>query len=1035
MSEYSPLRPGNLGQAARSGGPAPTPEAHPKAGTPSGLQLRLFGPIEVRIGLASLPHLRSRKGLWLVALLALRGGRDVDRDWIAGTLWPDCDEFNSRRSLRQTLHDLRLALGTEAWRLKSDEPRTLRLELGGASVDALEFDEAIKKRDPTLLETAVQLYRGPLLEDCAEEWALEGRRQREQAVIGALETLASHATLRHEHGVAADLLRTALRLDMYREDLLRALMQALAADGNAAAALVAFREYRALLGRQLVGEPADETVSLFRRLRDDSRAMRSADTVRRSPRLQGSPASPTRRTLPTPLTALIGRDEDVRKVVFLAARARLLTLTGTGGVGKTRLAIRVAEELAADYDDGVAFVDLAPLESPELLPDVIWAALGAPQEEGLQDPAEVLCSYLSGRRILLVLDNCEQLGPACGALAEILLGRCPGLRILATSRQVLGVKGETVWRTSSLAVPKTGSNRPISAADIGHVSRFQDFAAIQLFAERAHAAESTFRITPKNSVAVVKICSRLDGIPLAIELAAARVKAMPVEKIADRLNDRFRLLLGGRRSSPKSPIPRHQTLRASIDWSYDLLSEQERALMLRLAVFAGGWTLETAEAVCPGEAVQEWELLELLTGLVEKSLVVYQPDEDRYRLLETIRQYLTDRLDEEGAANGAAARFLSYFLDFAEEADKNLTGPAQIEWLARLETEHDNLRAAMSHANAAARGLRDSEPSAGDTENGSLADSSLSMVAALTHFWWVRGYLREGRARIEQALAVGHGSATIRGRALNAAGTLAFRQADYSAASKHYHESLSLSRSSSEPLRIASLLNNLGMVAYAQEDFQSAWSLYSEALALRREHGGPSDVSASLNNLGTVVHRQRDFEAAKTLYRESLAIRRELGDSQGIAGSLNNLAGVALAERDYSGARSLHKESLPIRRDLGDSQGMAASLEALAETEWQWLDPLGVDELSTNSREEKGQGTHECVRAAIRAARLLGAADGLRKAIGAPMLPDEKAENERLIQRIQEVVDAELFAAEWGKGRMMNLEDAVSSALAESREL
>ena len=278
MPENPPQRPRKHGQAAGNGVLLSLSEGSPNPDALSGLELRLFGPIEARVGSHPLPHLRSRKGLWLLALLALRGGRDVDRDWIAGTLWPDCEESHGRHSMRQTLYDLRLALGPEAWRLTSDEPRTLRLALDGLSVDVLEFDAAIERGAPASLESAVGLYRGPLLEDCPEEWALEGRRLREQAFLAALETLASDAKARQEYGAAASRLRAALRIDPFREDLQRALMEALAEDGSPASALVAYREYRAVLGREFVGEPAEETAALFRRLRDESRA-RAKPTV------------------------------------------------------------------------------------------------------------------------------------------------------------------------------------------------------------------------------------------------------------------------------------------------------------------------------------------------------------------------------------------------------------------------------------------------------------------------------------------------------------------------------------------------------------------------------------------------------------------------------------------------------------------------------------------------------------------------------------------------------------------------------------
>jgi predicted ATPase/DNA-binding SARP family transcriptional activator len=1057
MPENPPRLPTNLRQAAGNGAPISASEADTTVGGTSGLELRLFGPMEVRVGSLPLPHLRSRRGLWLLALLALRGGRDVDRDWVAGTLWPDSDESHARRSLRQSLHDLRIALGPQAWRLTSDEPRSLRLELGGAFVDVLEFDAALERGDPASLESAVELYRGPLLEDCSEEWALEGRRQREQSITRALEALASDAARRQDHGVAAGRLRAALRIDPYREDLLRALMEALAGDGSPAAALVAYREYRALLGRELIGEPAEETAALFRRLRDECRACAKAgtDSLQKSP-ISQSAAPTTRRSLPIPFTALIGRDEDVRKVVSLAVQARLITLTGTGGVGKTRLAIRVAEELAADYSDGAVFVDLAPLQNPDLLPDVVRAAVGAPEDKELQDPAEVLCVYLSTRRTLLVLDNCEHLGRACGSLAEMLLGRCACLRILATSRQVLGVKGETVWRVSSLAVPKTVSNKPLSAANIRHVSAFQDFAAIRLFAERARAAESSFEISRKNSIAVVKICGRLDGIPLAIELAAARVKGMPVEKIAERLNDRFRILLGRRRSPTDAPIPRHQTLRASIDWSYDLLCEAEQILMRRLAVFVGGWTLEAAEAVCSGGPVHEWEVLDLLTGLVEKSLVVYQPDEDRYRLLETVRQYLLHSWPEEKAAEQTSRRHFEYFLALAEEADTRVTGAIRTDWLDRVEEEHDNLRAALQCTLATPAWNPDAKA------------SGIRLAAALWRFWHVRGFFREGlhwyAAALEDSSC--HEPTPWRAKALTAAGSMATILGEYIKARAYLEEGLSVARAIDDKRSAGSLLHNLGMLAQHQGDLESARSfltgsllvrrevgdqfgvgstlhhlaqiatevgdykeaviLHEENLSLRRQIGDRWGVAHCLSGLGTVLCLQEEYGQAYSLLQESLAIGYEMGDREGIAVCLHHLGWVALGLHKYAEARSNHLESLKILHELGARASIPEALEALAAVECAKCEEPTNTDFPTDDDRRRGINT---VGEGKTAARLFGAAEALREAVGAIISPAVKQDYVRRVGRLREAMDAEAFATAWAEGRAMTLEQAVACAL------
>src|SRR5713226_5481995 len=368
----------------------------------------------------------------------------------------------------------------------------------------------------------------------------------------------------------------------------------------------------------------------------------------------------------------------------LLSSTALLTLTGSGGCGKTRLALQVAADLLEEYADGVWLVELAPLADPALVPQTVASALGVRDAPGRPLTA-TLTDYLRSKSLLLVLDNCEHLLEAGAQLADALLRSCPRLRLLASSREGLGIGGEQTYRVPSLSLP--------DARHLPPLERLRDFEAVQLFADRARLSQATFAVTQANALSVAQVCQRLDGIPLAIELAAARVKALSVEKLNERLDDMFRLLTGGSRTA----LPRQQTLRALIDWSYDLLSPSEGALLRRLSVFAGGWTLEAAEAVCAGEGVEEWEVLDLLTSLVEKSLVLYEErgGEGRYRLLETVRQYARDRLLEAGEAEAVRGRHLGFVLRLAEEAEPKLSGPEQVVWLDRLEAEHDNLRAAL----------------------------------------------------------------------------------------------------------------------------------------------------------------------------------------------------------------------------------------------------------------------------------------------------------------------------------------------------
>jgi non-specific serine/threonine protein kinase len=500
-------------------------------------------------------------------------------------------------------------------------------------------------------------------------------------------------------------------------------------------------------------------------------------------------------------------------------------------------------------------------------------------------------------------------------------------------------------------------------------------------------------MTSRNAPAIAQVCRRLDGIPLAIELAAARVRAMPVEQIAARLDDRFRLL------TARTGLPRQRTLRAAMDWSYDLLSEPERLLMERLSAFAGGWTLEAAESVCASPPIEEPEILELLASVVEKSLVVYEErrPEARYRLLETVREYFRERRPEGGEAHATRRRHLEYFLALAEEGDAHLTDALQTEWLERLEAEHDNLRAALSHSTP-------------DTPHSALG---LRLAAALGHFWRARGYLTEGREWLAQALAGAAGATAPRARALTESGTLALRQGDYDAARASYEESLAIGRALGARSGIASSLNNLGMVAYAQEDYEATRAFYEESLAIRRELEDRWAIAASLNNLGTVAYALKDYETARSLYEESLAIRRDLGDRSGIAGSLNNLAMVAYAQGDRAATRSFYEECLPIRQELGDRWGIAGCLEGLAELACAGQGPEPAD----------------IAAAGRRAARLFGAAEALREAIGAPRLPQEREELRREVNRVRHMLGEPAFDEVWSEGRAMTLEQVIGHAL------
>ncbi|OFX28072.1 MAG: hypothetical protein A2Z07_05320 [Armatimonadetes bacterium RBG_16_67_12] len=607
--------------------------------------------------------------------------------------------------------------------------------------------------------------------------------------------------------------------------------------------------------------------------------------------------------LPRQLTSFIGRAREMDEVEQLLSANRLVTLTGSGGCGKTRLAVQVAGDRADVYPDGVWLVELAPLSEPVLVPQATASALRVREQPG-RPLLVTLAEHLQMKHALVVLDNCEHLVGACAHLAETLLRGCPDVRIRATSRERLGVAGEVVSRVPSLTVP-----------DLARLPAFEVLArseAVRLFGERAVAAWPGFRVTHDNAPLVAHICQRLDGIPLAIELAAARVNVLSLDQIALRLNDRFRLLVGGSRTAPS----RQQTLRAALDWSYVLLAERERALLGRLSVFAGGWTLDAAEAICAGEGIGPGDVLDLLTLLIDKSLVIVDEREGdlRYRLLETVRQYVRDRLLETGQEAAVRARHRDWFLEMAEQAEAELRGPAQAAWLKRLDAEHDNVRSILEWTLA----------------NVDSAESALRLAAAMGRFWWMRGYLSEGRRWLEEAVAFpGGGSDTSRGQALLEAGRLAWAQSDYAAAGALLEQSLALFRSLEDKAGIADALNMLGLVAWVQSDYNLAQARYQEALALSREMGDRRRIGTLLNNLGRTASDWGAYALADGLHREDLEIRRSLGDEHGVATSLHNLGLVALGRGDLSSAHGLFEEGRRIREALGDKHNLVYSLNAL----------------------------------------------------------------------------------------------------------
>lgn len=692
--------------------------------------------------------------------------------------------------------------------------------------------------------------------------------------------------------------------------------------------------------------------------------------------------------LPVELTALIGRDREVALIKRLMQTARLLTLTGPGGVGKTRLALRVASDLMSASRDGVWWVDLAALSDPLLVPQAVANVLDV-REQPDRLLAVSLQHHLRVKELMLVLDNCEHVIDACAALAHGLLGTCPGVRILATSREPLGVSEECVWAVPALSYP--------DPSDLPSIAELLSYDAVHLFVERATAGYPEFELTRQNAQFVAQICYRLDGVPLAIELAAPRVRALPLEQIAEHLDDCFHVL--ARRS--RTGVLRHQTLRATMDWSYGLLSSEERRLLNRLAIFAGGWTLEAAQAVCAssmraGDQTDKDGFLDLLVRLVDKSLVVagaHTIGKGRYRLLETVRQYAREKLVEAGEIVAVQRRHAQFFLRFAEEIEPSINTASRAACLARVDTEHDNLRTASRWA------------------IGDDPELALRLCGSLWWFWFHQGYWREGRAWLEQALVSAAENAAPsprRAKALLASGMLAWAQGDRSAARARLEESVALWRVLDDERSLAEAMHFLAAEMIAQGDAGMARSLATSSVEMfRRNAQERFGLAVTLATLGIAEMTLEDYGAARRALAESAAISRETCDNWALSLPLRNLGIVAFRQGDCTEAVEFLRETLLILRDLKEKWFISRSLETIAEV-----------------------FAHQADYG--RAARLFGAGEVLREAVGASVLPFYRKDYDCGVEAVRKGLGEKALSANWAEGRTMTLDEAIRCALTES---
>jgi predicted ATPase len=721
--------------------------------------------------------------------------------------------------------------------------------------------------------------------------------------------------------------------------------------------------------------------------------------------------------LPNQLTSFVGREHQIAQIKDLMGTHRLLTLTGAGGCGKTRLALRVAEELVDGFPDGCWIVEFAPLSDPKLVPETVATALAVQERMG-QEIAEGVEAWLATRHALLVFDNAEHLLEACAAFADRLLKRCDRLSILTTSRERLGVAGELTYRVPSLSVPSQHNAVPLMASE-----------AARLFLDRARLHRPELNVTGRDEAALASICRRLDGIALAIELAAPRLRSMSMVELGRHLDDRFDVLTGGSRAA----LPRHRTLRSLIDWSHDLLNDREKTLLRRCAVFAGGCTLEAAEGVCAGEGIERNEVLELLTSLADKSLLVIevQSQSTRFSMLETVRHYARDRLHESGEESAVCERYVDHFAAAAFALDELRGDEERQRELRRLDAEVDNLRAALAAAEASA----------------STSRRGLRLAARLFWFWRTRGYYSEGRRWIAKFLAVAPGETEDddHAQAQQAVGTLAMGQTDMSAAEAHCEAALAIRRRIGPRQKVAILLGNLGALALARDESAAkARGLIEESIAIAREIGERRQLAWSLHALGLIACEARDFHGAADLLEESVSIRREFG-RWNAADTLADLGKVRYALGDARGARAVLMEALDAEREYGNQHGIAKALT--------WLGMVLHDEgdvagASTHLKEALGVQhvlgsmgwlpvTLELLAGLVAesagplvAARLWGHAQRLHKETGSPQGALERERSERQIAATRRALqDDAAFDRAWQEGCSLTVDEAVELAL------
>ena len=1040
------------------------------------MEFRILGPLEVADGerVVDLGGPRERA---LLARLLISANLVVSAGRLAEDLWSGEPPAHWLPTLRVYVSRLRRALGAGA---VLTEPPGYRLRLAAGQLDADDFERlaAAARRDladgraeaaAAGLRRALGLWRGPALSGVADlPFARADAARLEEARLSAVEDwVEAELGCGNHAGMTAELdgLVTSHPL---RERLRGQRMRALYRCGRQADALRAYQELRAYLSDELGLEPSAALRGLESAiLRQDpaldwhapppaaSQAPPAPVPPESAGRNPGTPPAAGRAAgrLPAETTSFIGREADLAAVGKLLAAGRLVTLTGPGGSGKTRLARQAGAAVAAGHPDGVWLVDLAPVGGPELVAPAVAAVLGV-REEPDRPLAGSIADRLRDSEALLIADNCEHVVGGAAELVAALLAACPALRILATSQTRLGVPGEAVWPVPPLSVPPLTGGGPAAVAEA---------ESVRLLCDRAALARPGFSLTAGNAADIGEICRRLDGIPLAIELAAARLSTLTPAQLAARLGDRFGVLTGGSRTA----LARHRTLRAAISWSHELLGQQEQACFRRMAVFAGGCTIDAAEAVCADAVLPAEAVLETVTSLVDWSLLTTEErcGAMRYGMLESVRQYAREQLVQAGEDDQLSRRHLAWLLDLAGRAD--LDGTDQSAWLDLLEADHGNFRAGLEWALAARQ-----------------SDSALALAGGLAAFWAMRGHVGEGRRWADAALsaAAAHDDPRARATALDGAAQLAFAHGDFPAWQDYLRESLGIWRGLGQAAHVAQCLSDLGVAAHIrgepgaakslldqalesarlagdqrqtamalnglgrlalQDDPPRAAAYFEEGLACIRQAGDLRRTTIILGNLAVAVRNQGRIDLARARMEEQLACARELGDRKLTGWALTNLGLAATEVGDLAAARARQDEALCLAREIGDrrletyalnNSGTVCRLDgdypaarAFHRRSLQLAQALGEPHIIAENLEELG-GVEAAEANFGLAACLLGAAHALRERLGEPLPGPDLPQHNQVVADVRSALGDEHYQAAWDRGRSMPEQEIVTLA-------